>query len=363
MNHRESIIFNGAANGILTVDASGTVLDINPAGLRMFGLGEFDLVGRSIEAVIPSAGALIAAGTKPCEKEFFSASKAIAEGRRNTGETFPLELSLSSVKADGKVTFVGILHDITDRHAADAKVDRVTADLERSNAEIEKFAYIASHDLKAPLRVIDNASRWLEEDLAPHLTDDTKETMHLLRGRVHRMEQLLDDLLAYCRIGRATLPIRQITGEELMDEVLQLTNVHDGFSIERQGDFKNIRIPSMPLKMILLNLITNALKHHDGTEGNISVSISASAENYIFRVADDGPGIAPEYQTKIFEMFQTLRPRDEVEGSGLGLAMVKKYVALAGGTITVESDGVRGTAVQFSWPRQQDNADTPGVAA
>jgi PAS domain S-box-containing protein len=227
-----------------------------------------------------------------------------------------------------------------------------------ANKELEDFAYIASHDLKAPLRVIDNASQWLEEDLAEHFTEETRDHMTLVHGRVKRMEKLLDDLLEYARIGRKTDEsyAEIVTGEALMDNILALLSP-EGFAVKVSPNFANIRVTRMPLQQVLMNLIGNAIKHHDKAEGRIEVTVEDGGMHYAFAVKDDGPGIAPRFHRQIFEMFQTLRPRDKVEGSGMGLAMVRKNIEVFGGTLGLESSEGQGSTFRFTWPKQQQRTD------
>jgi signal transduction histidine kinase len=220
---------------------------------------------------------------------------------------------------------------------------------------LEEFAYVASHDLKAPLRVIDNASKWLEEDLQEHLTIETRENMNLLRGRVARMEKLLDDLLEYSRIGRS-MDQRSgeiINGSVLMNNILELLSPPKGFMVKVSASFADIDVPRMPLQQILMNLISNAIKHHDRTEGCIKVTVEDEGAMYAFAVEDDGPGIPAQFHEQVFKMFQTLKPRDRVEGSGMGLAMVRKNVEVFGGTVKLESAEGKGSIFRFTWPKIQ----------
>lgn len=246
-----------------------------------------------------------------------------------------------------------LISRVFERKQAEAELEDYAKALALSNQELDEFAFAASHDLKAPLRVIDNASKWLEEDLREHLTGDMLETMSLLRGRVKRMEKLLDDLLEYSRIGRKVNggSAELIMADVMMDNILMLLSPPPGFTVEISPAFAGIIVPRMPLQQILMNLISNAIKHHDKKTGLIEVSIEDRGGSFDFTVRDDGPGISPQFHTKIFKMFQTLKPRDQVEGSGMGLAMARKHIELAGGTIVVDSAEGKGSIFHFTWPK------------
>ena len=234
-----------------------------------------------------------------------------------------------------------------------AELIRYTQALERSNQELDAFAYAASHDLKAPLRVIQNASKWLEEDLEPHLTTETREHMSLLRSRVRRMEKLLDDLLEYSRIGRESgaPPAETINTAILVENILALLVPPEGFTVDLSPSLAGIEVTRMPLQAILINLISNAIKHHDKKVGRIEISVEELPTHYLFKVRDDGPGIPPQFHELIFKMFQTLKPRDKVEGSGMGLALARKHVEISGGEMRLESAPGLGSTFSFTWPK------------
>jgi hypothetical protein len=228
-----------------------------------------------------------------------------------------------------------------------------TTQLRNANIELEAFAYAASHDLKAPLRVIDNCSRWIEEDLQQYLSGDTRENMNMMRSRIKRMQKLLDDLLEYARIGQTTDTKynETIAGDELMHNVLELL-APDGFTVTVSPGFARIQVRTMPLQQILMNLISNAMKHHDKKQGCIDVTVEDRGALYAFAVRDDGPGIPSRFHQEIFKMFQTLKSKDQVDGSGMGLAMVRKHVELFGGEIDVESSEGKGSTFRFTLPKQ-----------
>jgi signal transduction histidine kinase len=245
-------------------------------------------------------------------------------------------------------------------HDLVAQLDLYTAELERSNHDLDQFAYAASHDLKSPLRTISNALRWLEEDLADKLTGEDRENLELLRNRVNRMQKLLDDLLEYARIGRkAGQQSNEIVdGNTLINDVLALLTPPKSFKVEVSNAFATITINRMPLHQVLYNLIGNAIKHHDRESGLIQIDVEEADAEFRIMVRDDGPGIPANFHADIFELFRTLKPRDQVEGSGMGLAMVRRHVEHRGGVITVTSDDGRGSAFFFTWPK-----DTPATAS
>ncbi|WP_247676839.1 MULTISPECIES: ATP-binding protein [unclassified Leisingera] len=167
------------------------------------------------------------------------------------------------------------------------------------------------------------------------------------------MEQLLDDLHEYSRAGRKTDAryLQLMPGSDLMDEVLMLVDQPKGVTINTDPGFAAIQLPNMPLKQILANLISNAIKHNETSTGVVDVLLEHDAGMYAITVADDGPGIDPQFHEQIFKMFQTLKSRDVVEGSGIGLAIVKKHVENAGGKISLQSSPGEGCAFRFTWPK------------
>lgn len=226
-----------------------------------------------------------------------------------------------------------------------------TAELVRSNQELDQFAYVASHDLKAPLRAIDHLATWIEEDAGHLLPDRSREHLGKLRGRVQRMEGLLDDLLAYSRAGRQMGQAAPVALRDLTLRAVEAVALPDTFEVIVRDNMPTITTLHVPLETVLRNLLNNAVKHHDRPKGRIEVGARTIGRGMIeFVVQDDGPGIAPAYHERIFQMFQTLQPRDQREGSGIGLAVVKKIVEAVGGTVWVESQPSTGAAFYFTWP-------------
>ena len=232
--------------------------------------------------------------------------------------------------------------------------NRHSQELARSNEDLEQFAYVASHDLKAPLRGIDNLAAWIEEDLGENLEGEPRENMHLLRGRVRRLEALLTDLLNYSRARRIESPIETVKLSDAISTTWKLLNTSKRMSLEMDLNLltETADIQITVLEQVLTNLFSNAIKHHDRNSGNIFVTVTERPECYEFIVADDGPGIPADQRERAFQMFQTLRPRDEVEGSGMGLAIIRKLIERIGGSILLEErKGGRGAQFRINWPK------------
>jgi PAS domain S-box-containing protein len=257
------------------------------------------------------------------------------------------------VESDGAghaTTFHGAVIDITDRKLSELWLRDNNQQLERSNRDLEDFAYIASHDLKTPLSGIKSAALWLEEDLHD-LSDDSRKLLGLMRSRINRMEKLLDDLLAFSRVGRTDTAVSETKLADIFDSIIEVLNPPAHIQIRVEGELPVIVTASAQLEQVLRNLVNNAIKHHDKPSGEVVLSGKRVGDFVEFVVRDDGPGIRPEFHDKIFQLFQTLRRRDEVEGTGMGLAIVKKLVERQNCRISVHSQGNgTGTQFRFQWP-------------
>jgi PAS domain S-box-containing protein len=360
---RTRAILETAVDGIITIDQRGIVESFNPAAERLFGYTAAEAVGQNIRMFMPPPyreehTGYLTRYQRTGEKKIIGIGREVT-GQRKDGTTFPMELAVSEVRLEGRQLFTGIVHDITERHHAQEELARANDELRRSNQELEHFAYVASHDLKAPLRGITQLATWIEEDLTPVLEPDTRRKMALLHGRVRRLEALLDDLLQYSRAGRGAEVVKCVDTRALVADIVTLLAPPGGFIITVADTLPVFDTAAEPLWQVFMNLIGNAIKHHDRPDGRIEVAGQDQGECYEFRVTDDGPGIPSAFHTKIFQMFQTLRPRDEVEGSGMGLAIAKKVVEGQGGTIHVESDASRaGTTMRFTWRKQWQGRHT-----
>lgn len=224
--------------------------------------------------------------------------------------------------------------------------------LETSIKEVEQFTYIASHDLRAPLRAIGNLAQWIEDDLQDVLTEETRENMDLLRSRVKRLDKLLDDILNFTRAGRRETKSIPVDIGEMLASIRELTYLNDKFTLEIEGKLPEVIAPEGSMELIFANLINNAIHHHHRDSGKVSVVATESEIEWTFKIIDDGPGVPEEYRESVFEMFKKLEGRDRNEGSGMGLSIVRKLVSLRNGRVWVEGNqNGQGSCFQFSWPK------------
>jgi signal transduction histidine kinase len=231
---------------------------------------------------------------------------------------------------------------------------RTEAGLRRSNEELEQFAYVVSHDLRAPLRAIRNLVGWIAEDLSggSELPPEVVRNIDLLLQRTDRLDALIEGILQYSRIGRETHSVTDIDTRCLIEDTWSLLSPPPSVQLRVRCAVPVVRAAETPLSLVLRNLIDNAVKHNHRANGSVTVAVSEDERTYRFDVADDGPGIPPEHRDRIFRIFETLQPKDATGTVGVGLALVRKTVTGCGGSIEVldNPDGA-GTLFRVHWPK------------
>jgi len=245
--------------------------------------------------------------------------------------------------------------DISKIKNAELETKEYAKNLEKINKELDQFAYVVSHDLKAPLRAINNLSEWIEEDIEELMDEDTKNNMSLLRGRVKRMEGLINGILEYSRVGRMDTKISPVDLNVMFDELKEANRTKDNIEFVIPEHLPVIKTERLTLYQVLQNFISNAIKYNDKDIIRIEVEFEERDGFYYFCVKDNGIGIDKDYLEKIFIIFQTLHARDKVESTGVGLAIVKKIIDEKGGKIMVESEPGKGSSFAFLWPTEITN--------
>ncbi len=226
-------------------------------------------------------------------------------------------------------------------------------DLRRSNKELQDFAYVAAHDLKAPLRGIGTLTDWIASDYADRFDEQGRQQLAMLKGRVSRLSELIDGILHYSEIGRVASRLERVDLNGLVPELIALLDPPEHIEVTIQGPLPVVVCEKVRLSQVFRNLMDNAIRYMDKPRGRIEVSCSEQQGFWRFAVSDNGPGIEEKYFEKIFEMFQTLAPRDERESTGIGLAIVKKIVDLCGGSVWLESKVGEGATFFFTLSKQQ----------
>lgn len=358
-------VVDTALDAIITIDHSSTILSANRATEVIFGYAPGEIVGQDISILMPEP---YASGHATHVGDYLRTGEAKVLGKTHElealhkdGHVFPVALSVAEIRSEQGPRFAGTIRDISERKAREAQLIKRGEELEESNRQLDEFAYVASHDLRAPLRAIDNLASWITEDASDELNEESKRHLALLGQRVHRMDRLLDELLQYSRVGRVQHEAETVDTQELTREIADLFPLPEGFSIDIDPDMPALFTLKVPLEQVLRNLIGNAIKHHDKADGRVRVSATQNGQTCRFTVRDDGPGIPAKYHDKVFKMFQSLQPRDQVESTGMGLALVKKIVENQGGEIQVISEeGQRGATFEFTWPTASGEGNANG---
>jgi PAS domain S-box-containing protein len=362
-------VFEQAAVGMARLSLAGNWIQVNQRLGDILGYRPEAMVGRhfseftweddkSQDAVYHQQ--LLAGETTSCqfEKRYV---------RQDDTPVWTLVTVSAEQDAEGKLAaLIAIVEDIEDRKAArqellqradelahtNLMLASTTALLEQRNAELDQFAYVASHDLKAPLRAISNLAEWLGEDLSGRIPDENQHQLNLLRGRVQRMESLINGLLEYSRVGRRQRTRQAVDLNHLLNNIVDSLAPSPGFTVALMPHLPSLYTSESALSRVLTNLIDNALKHHHRETGTIQVSCTARNDGMLeFAITDDGPGIDPQYHDRIFTIFQTLKARDDFESTGIGLAVVRKIIEGENGQIWLKSTPGEGTTFYFTWPQ------------
>jgi len=360
------LLFDGVVDyAIYVLSPDGRIASWNVGAESLFGYQADQVVGFG-------GGVLFPAGSVSDHATWLAkATPALPAAdqqwrEKHNGDLVLCDVSLTAIADDETKSVQGYLEIVRELSAAEVQTESVSVrlaeqsrELVERNKELDRFASVASHDLKAPLRGIVNLAEWISEDVGDQLPEVSRDHLQKLRARASRLTDLLDGLLEYSRAPRGGIEPEHIDTREMIQNIADLLSPPEGIKITFQGDAPSLHAPRAPLEQVFRNLLENSIKHHGGEVGRIDVFCRELPEHYEFTVQDDGQGIELESHERIFEMFQTLKPRDEVEGSGMGLAIIKKIVSVYGGQVALDSEPGRGAAFRFTWPKRIESPDLP----
>ena len=322
-------------------------------------------IGKNHFALYPdSAAEKIFQGVVASGETFISSGRKFEyPDQPNRGVTY-WDWSLVPVKdATGQVVNILLsLTNVTERRKLlerlkikRQRLEALVSELEEKNNELVRFAYLVSHDLRSPLRAIHVMTELIESELDGKNDGEIANNLEVIKGRVKRMDRFIDGLLEYSRIGIKDNTMEEVDLDEVLKGVLDSLNVPQSIIINKKPKFPVIKGVRILLFQLFSNLIANGINFNDKKEGLIDLDFKVMEEGFEFCVGDNGPGIDPNHHERVFEVFQTLNPRDKVESTGIGLSIVKKVIDLHKGTIRIASTPGEGTRFIFWLPEHRDD--------
>lgn len=355
-------LLESAPDAIIIVDNSGTITLANKIAEKNFGYRREEMIGQPIELLIPKR---YRQDHLQARDSYFAEPKTRPMGSgielsalRKNGSEFPAEISISPLDTPSGLLVTAVVRDITERKQTQQAMQRQTEELMRSNAELEQFAYVASHDLQEPLRVVASYAQLLARRYQDKLDNDANEFVDFIVDGATRMQDLINDLLSYSRVDTRGKEFKSTDINEVIDSVLHNLELHIE---EQKATVSREHMPSLmadesQLIQLFQNLIGNAIKFHGDSAPNIHLGVKPLANECLFSVHDDGIGIAPQYAERIFQVFQRLHSKSEYPGTGIGLAICKKIVERHGGRIWVEAEPGNGSTFYFTIPNNQQES-------
>jgi PAS domain S-box-containing protein len=361
MEGRYRGLLEAAPDAMVVVNQDGEIVLLNVQAEKQFGYSRDELVGQQVKNIIPEGFAerLIADGTR-------SAAQALAQqigtgieliARRKDGTEFPIEIMLSPLESAEGVLVTAAIRNITERKKSEEHLVKTVGELKRSNDELQQFAYVSSHDLQEPLRMVTSYTQLLAGRYKGRLDSDADEFIAFAVDGCNRMQGLIKDLLAYSRAGTNGKVLREVSAENALKEALAnlRATIDQSSAVVTHDALPAIRTDEMQLTQVFQNLVGNAIKYHGTEVPHVHVSATKNGGNeWTFSVRDNGLGIDPQYFDRIFILFQRLHGRDEFEGTGIGLAICKKILERLGGRIWVESQPEKGSTFYFALPETME---------
>lgn len=353
-------ILEAAPDAVVIVDRDGIIRIANDQAEKLFGYSRDELLESPVDRLVPH---VLREAHAAHRQRYLADARTRPMGigldlraRRKDGSEIPVEISLSPLQLnDGRHLVIAIVRDITDRHEWEEALARRSAELEQSNAELQQFAYVASHDLQEPLRMVVSFLQLLKKRYVGKLDSEADEFINFAVDGGIRMQQLIQDLLTYSRVGGRDLALEAVDTATVVDDVvLELRpTIEESRARVTRGRLPKVTADPLQLGRVFQNLIANGLKFHGEKAPRVHVDAEALADTWLFSVKDNGIGIPPDQFDRIFRIFQRLHSQSEYPGTGIGLAICKRIVERHSGRIWVESAAGEGTTFYFTIPDGQ----------
>ncbi len=357
MEGRYRGLLEAAPDAMVVVNQDGDIVLLNLQAEKQFGYRRDELLGQKVTNIIPEGFAerLIADRLRSAEDALAQQIGTGIEltGLRKNGSEFPIELMLSPLESADGTLVTAAIRDISVRKQAEQELARNVEELSRSNEELGQFAYIASHDLQEPLRMVASYTQLLSRRYTGKLDKDADEFIAFAVDGANRMQHLIQDLLTYSRVGTKVNDLRDISSEDALQRALVnlQSAIADSGALVTHDVLPTVQADETQLVQLFQNLVGNAIKYQSPGIPLVHISTDKNGGGkWIFSVQDNGIGIDPKYFERIFGMFQRLHKRDEFDGTGIGLAICKKIVERHGGNISVESKPGKGSTFRFTIP-------------
>lgn len=349
-------LMNNLIEGVIATNEYGVIETFNPAAEKMFGYTGSEIVGQNVSLLMPESDRsqhdsyfkhYLETGKT---KDYLGSTREVF-GQRKDGTVFPMDIAVGEMRWEEHNVFTAIVRDISERKLAEEQKARLMCELESTHEELKNFAYVVSHDLKAPLRAISALADWLSHDYSDKFEEEGKEHMRLLVKRVYRMDNLINGILQYSRVGKVKEQIVTVDLDQLVREVIDLLSPPANIVISIENTLPTVMVEPTRIEQVFQNLLSNAIKFMDKPHGEIRIACNSEDKQWEFMIADNGLGIELRHFERIFQLFQTLVPRDSVECTGVGLSLVKKIVEMYGGKIWLESKVGEGSKFFFTLPK------------